>query len=264
MQHSNEMWTSTLSSVLKFEVQPPSSTSSHFENFRKKLAKMFMTLGFFFFSILAQLECGSLSGSAENSLTRPSCAVLHGPQPCGDRSTHCPMATRQAPGPAGMSAHLWARSSPMPRIIPWIQTAQALGGWGRGCKGCGLLCEVSSSSSVTRLRSLLTKLRLEILEAATEDGCQVATPEFHPFLVADILPSETLSKYFPSAVPAHLSYTIFFPPHNLRFAFTNFSQSTLISYFLNFFFVSPNIDLYSANIFFFSDCMQPSHIYRDC
>lgn len=258
MQHSNEMWTSTLSSVLKFEVQPPSSTSSHFENFRKKMAKMFMTLGWFFFHFgiigmrISFWWCREFVDQTQLcSAPWPSALCWVG----GDRSTHCPMATRQAPGPAGMSAHLWARSSPMPHIIPWIQTAQALGGWGRGCKGCGLLCEVSSSSSVTRFRSLLTKLRLEILEAATEDGSQVATPEFHPFLVADTLPSETLSKYFPSAVPAHLSYTIFFPPHNLRFAFTNFSQSTLISYFLNFFFVSPNTDLYSANIFFFSDCM---------
>ena len=46
------------------------------------------------------------------------------------------------------------------------------------------LCEVSSSSRVTRLGSLLAKVRPEIVEAATEGGSQVATPAFHPFLVA--------------------------------------------------------------------------------
>lgn len=60
----------------------------------------------------------------------------------GDRSSHSPMATGQPPGPSGRSAHPWTRSSPTPHIIPWIQAAQALGRSKRGCKGCGLLCEV--------------------------------------------------------------------------------------------------------------------------
>lgn len=149
----------------------------------------------------------------------------------GDRSSHRPMATGQAPGPAGRSAHLWASSSPMPHIIPWIQTAQALGGRGRSCKGCGFLCDVSSSAGVIRFRSLLTKVRPELLEAG---GTQVATAAFHPFLVEPILPSEAFRKYFPSAVPAHLRCTIFFQQHNLRSAFTIFSQCVLISYFLTF------------------------------
>lgn len=180
----------------------------------------------------------------------------------GDRSSPSPTATGQPPGPTGRAAHLWAKSSPVPYIVPWIQTAQDLGWRGRGCKGCGFLCEVSSFSSATRFRSLPSKVRPEILEAATESGTRVATPAFHLFLVAAICPSKAFRKYIPNAVPAHLNFTIFFLPHSLRFAFTNFSQCTVISYFLTFSGASPNIDLYSGNIFFLLIICSP-YIFTD-
>lgn len=153
----------------------------------------------------------------------------------GDRSSPSPTATGQPPGPTGRAAHLWAKSSPVPYIIPWIQTAQALGWRGRGCKGCGFLCEVSSSSSATRFRSLLSKVRSQILEAATESGTRVATPAFHLFFGSSHPSQWGIQEIYSQCSTCSLEFHYFLSTTQFEICFYKFFTVYINFLFLNLF-----------------------------
>lgn len=153
----------------------------------------------------------------------------------GDRSSPSPTATGKPPGPTGRAAHLWAKSSPVPYIIPWIQTAQALGWRGRGCKGCGFLCEVSSSSSATRFRSLLSKVRSQILEAATESGTRVATPAFHLFFGSSHPSQWGVQEIYSQCSTCSLEFHYFLSTTQFEICFYKFFTVYINFLFLNLF-----------------------------